>query len=137
MVIYSLIVLTFTVIPLPNIFNIKNEYFLQSINLIPFRDLYYGYGFAKREAFYNVLMMIPFGFLFPLLSKRNMIHTIFVTFLFSLLIESLQLLTVLFNRIDARTFDVTDLITNSIGGIIGYILFSTSNKFAKNFTEKQ
>lgn len=128
MLVYILIVLTITVIPLPNIFNERNELFLQSVNLLPFRDIVYGYGFAKSEALFNVIMMIPFGILFPLLTRKKLLGTVLCTFLFSLTIESLQLLTVLFNRIDARTFDVTDLITNTTGGFIGYILFRIFTK---------
>lgn len=119
---YILFVLTITIIPLPNIFQPKNEQFWQSVNWLPFRDIIHGYAYAKREALLNVLMMVPFGFFLPFMTKKNVWKTVIITFCFSLSIETIQLLTVLFNRIDARTFDVTDLITNTLGGLCGYII---------------
>lgn len=65
-------------------------------------------------------MTIPFGFLLPLTKNRetNLIKTVLYTFLLSLSIEILQPL------IDGfRSSDITDLITNVIGGIIGYFLY--------------
>lgn len=128
MLVYILIVLSITVIPLPNVLHPKNEQFLQSVNLLPFRDIIHGYAFAKQEALFNIFMMIPFGFLFPLITKKNLLQTVLITFSFSLTIETIQLLTVLFDRVNARTFDITDLITNTTGGLIGYIIFKIFHK---------
>ena len=65
-------------------------------------------------------MTIPFGFILPLIKnkKTNLIKIILYTFLLSLGIELLQ---PLIN--DFRSSDITDLITNVLGGIIGYILY--------------
>ena len=65
-------------------------------------------------------MTVPFGFLFPLTQKGNgkFLRTLFYVFLMSFAIEILQ---PLIN--DLRSSDITDLITNTIGGIIGYALF--------------
>lgn len=125
---YLLIVLSLTVIPLaiPTIpweFNQSNIIFLQAINFIPFRDIIHGYAFAKREALFNVFMLIPFGILFPLLTNRKWLETVIVTFLFSLTIETTQLFTILFQSDQLRIVDVTDVITNTIGGMCGYIIF--------------
>lgn len=43
--------------------------------------------------------------------------------MFSFFIESYQLLRVWWNGVDIRIFDVTDLITNTCGGFIGYLTF--------------
>ena len=48
-----------------------------------------------------------------------------ITFLFSLTIECSQLLSAWWVGIYSRNFDVTDLITNTIGGLIGYYIFIT------------
>ncbi len=65
-------------------------------------------------------MTIPFGFLFPLTGKENskFLKTVFYCFLLSLTIELLQPLINGF-----RSADITDLITNVTGGIIGYIFY--------------
>src|SRR5690606_17682778 len=119
---YILFLITITIIPVPNIFQTNNEQFLKSVILFPFRDIIIGYAYAKREALLNLLMMVPFGFFLTFMTKKNVWKTVIITFCFSLSIETIQLLTVLFNRIDARTFDVTDLITNTLGGLCGYII---------------
>ena len=62
-------------------------------------------------------MTILFGFLFPLIKKENikLPKVILYTFLLSLSIELLQPLINGF-----RSADITDLITNVLGGVIGY-----------------
>ncbi len=66
----------------------------------------------------NIIMFIPLGFLLPYIWKsfRNLKYIIFSSFIFSLSIELTQLL----NR---RTTDIDDLIMNTIGGILGFIIF--------------
>ena len=101
---------------LPFIFN--HPY--SPMNFELFSDVFNGRGDFIRQIFLNILMMIPFGFLFPLTqNKENLfLNTIFLTFIFSLCIELLQPLMSGF-----RSADVTDLLTNTFGGFIGYILY--------------
>lgn len=118
--IYIIGVLYFTLMPiitsLPFIFN--HRYVPMNLNL--FDDLIHGRGDFYRQIILNIIMMIPFGFLYPLtLNKKNkFLKTIFTTFLFSLSIEILQ---PLINGL--RSSDITDLLTNVIGGVIGYIFY--------------
>lgn len=65
-------------------------------------------------------MTMPFGFLFPLTRKKDagFFITVFFCFMMSLGIELLQPLIGGF-----RSSDVTDLITNVIGGMLGYVLY--------------
>ena len=121
MYIYLSFVLFFTIMPvitsLPFIFN--HQY---AFNLIPFDDYANGRGDVVRQIILNVIMTVPFGFLFPLTQKRSrrkMIITVRASFLLSLLIEIIQ---PIIN--DYRSFDVTDLITNTLGGVIGYLGFA-------------
>lgn len=119
MYIYLSFVLYFTLMPiiisLPFIFN--HPY--TSMNLVPFIDVTSGRGDFIRQIVLNVIMTIPFGFLFPIVKKNsNLIKTILCTFLLSLSIEMLQPLINGF-----RSSDITDLITNVLGGIIGYIMY--------------
>lgn len=118
--VYLAFVLFFTLMPiitsLPFVFNHPYE-----VHLIPFDDYVNGRGDFMRQVILNVVMTIPFGLLFPLTqkrSKRTLALTALATFLLSLMIEVLQ---PFIN--DFRSFDVTDLITNTIGGIIGYCCF--------------
>ena len=67
----------------------------------------------------NVACFIPFGILLPLNVKRtrNFISVLLSTALFSMIIESVQLITRL------GSFDVDDILLNTIGGVLGYICY--------------
>ena len=120
MYIYLSFVLYFTLMPIitsiPFIFN--HPY--KPMNLILFIDVLSGRGDFIRQVGLNVIMTIPFGFLFPLTKKENskFLKTVLSCFLLSLIIELLQPLINGF-----RSADITDLITNVTGGIIGYIFY--------------
>jgi glycopeptide antibiotics resistance protein len=67
----------------------------------------------------NLIGFIPPGVLLPLIFKklRTAIRTIVLVFLFSLAFETFQLFSML------GVFDVDDLLLNTLGGAIGYLLF--------------
>lgn len=88
------------------------------INLLPFDDYFNGRGDTVRQIALNVIMMIPFGFLLPVVKKQTMLSCIARTLMFSLSIELLQPLMNGF-----RSADITDVITNTVGGMIGYLLY--------------
>lgn len=116
------------IIPIPFInFNMSSV----NINLIPFNDFLKGHGGAARELFLNIIMMIPFGILVPFIYKKKFFSTINYTFWFSLIIESFQI----FSYSGMRSFDVTDLISNTLGGTVGcllYMLFCPLTTFLMN-----
>lgn len=66
----------------------------------------------------NIVLFMPFGFLLPTIwpQFRKMKNTVCAGFFFSLAIELNQLLN---NRIT----DIDDLFTNTLGAIIGYVLY--------------
>ncbi|MDE7242682.1 MAG: VanZ family protein [Oscillospiraceae bacterium] len=117
MYIYLSFVLYFTLMPviisIPFVFN--HPY--KPMNLVPFIDVTARRGDFFRQVVLNILMTIPFGFLFPLARNRTgkFIKTVFFCFLMSLGIELLQPLIH-----GSRSSDVTDLITNVTGGMLGY-----------------
>lgn len=80
----------------------------------------------------NVAGFIPFGIMIPFLSKkrRNFFLVTLLTLEFSLLIEVTQLIT------KAGCFDVDDLLLNTLGGSIGYIVFGIVNGFCKRWRKK-
>lgn len=70
----------------------------------------------------NVLIFVPFGFFMPMASRyRNFFITVFYSFGLSFCVEIFQLVT------KVGTFDVDDLLLNTIGGTIGYITFAICN----------
>lgn len=87
------------------------------MNMVPFVDVLMGRGDFVRQVVLNVIMTVPFGFLFPLIQNgtAKFGRTVFFCFLMSLGIELLQPLINGF-----RSSDVTDLITNVVGGMLGY-----------------
>lgn len=85
--------------------------FLGGINLVPFDSL--GIGFVL-----NIIMCMPLGFLLPFIWKecRKCGKTALIGLIFSFLIE----ITQLFNW---RASDVDDLMANTCGALIGYLIW--------------
>ena len=72
--------------------------------------------------FGNILIFMPFGFFISMASRaRGFFMTLFYSFGLSLCVVVFQLLT------KVGSFDVDDLLLNTIGGVLGYILFSICN----------
>ena len=98
------------VVGLPSLLYIRID---QNINLVPFAYMFSDY----RNSLLNVLLFVPLGFLLPVLWKRfrSLLWTGLFGLSFSLSIELLQLLTL-------RATDVNDLMTNTTGTILGWLL---------------
>ena len=117
MYIYLSFVPYFTLMPIITSIPFVLNHPYTPMNLVPFVDVLEGRGDFFRQLVLNIIMTIPFGFLFPLTQNRSagFSRTIVFCFLMSLGIELLQPL------IDGfRSSDITDLITNVIGGMLGY-----------------
>ncbi|MEU7468810.1 VanZ family protein [Streptomyces sp. NPDC044984] len=73
----------------------------------------------------NVIMLIPAGFLLPLLSRRatSAKATTLLAGLVSLGIEAAQLLSYIALN-NGRSVDVNDVVANSLGGLVGYLLLT-------------
>lgn len=66
----------------------------------------------------NILLFLPMGIiLYEFLGKRNMFFYLFTGFLLSLTVETLQLTT------HTGTFDVDDLIWNTTGTVLGFLIW--------------
>ncbi|WP_225534059.1 MULTISPECIES: VanZ family protein [unclassified Enterococcus] len=100
----------------------KEQVFNPNINLIPFRE-----GISLGFLF-NIACFIPIGFLCPIISR--VYGKIKYAFLFgisiSLAIEISQLFTV------SRATDIDDLLANSLGTVIGCIIFIFVSKRTRN-----
>lgn len=98
-----------------------------SYNLIPFKEIeryikYWdkiGAFTASINLIGNVAAFIPFGVLLPVIShsrfrfKESLVLTIDLT----ILVETIQLIT------KVGSFDVDDMLLNTVGGIVGYCLY--------------
>lgn len=81
----------------------------------------------------NIVAFIPFGMFLPAMrtKKTGFINLLIATFVFSSLIEIVQLYTKL------GVLDVDDVILNTLGGIIGYLIYTVGKAWKKNGTSKK
>ncbi len=96
-------------------------------NLRPFREIercirhwdVLGPVNAGMNLLGNMIAFMPFGFILPMLclSNRRWYIVTALSLLCSLMIESLQLVT------RRGSFDVDDLMLNTLGGLLGYFCF--------------
>lgn len=110
-------------------------------NLIPFREIRRFWVYREQvgtiawltNLFGNVLGFLPYGFILPIISRnlRNCWTIIFSGFLFSLLVETIQLVT------KVGSFDVDDLILNTLGVILGYLAFAVCDKIRRVYYGKK
>ena len=104
----------------------------RSVNLIPFNDPLISNGRIVGEIILNILIFIPLGLYTGVLFKRWAFGTkLLFFFLISLLFEGLQFLL----RVGA--FDITDIITNTLGGIVGLMIFVVIEKLFNNSLKAQ
>ncbi|WP_423406991.1 VanZ family protein [Heyndrickxia sp. MSNUG] len=97
-------------------------------NIIPFKTIsnyikassHINQNIWISNLFGNVLAFLPMGFFLPMLFKRfnGIWKTTCAVFLATSSVEVLQFLT------RVGSFDVDDIILNTAGGIIGYLLFA-------------
>ena len=100
---------------------------IDSYNLVPFKTInmyitfadYFQFKIWFTNLFGNVLAFMPFGFLLPVVFKRLRSYWVvtFLSFLFSLFVETMQL------TFHVGGFDVDDILLNTIGGFFGYLIF--------------
>lgn len=105
----------------------------RSVNLVPFREpLILNGKIDNGEIIMNIIIFIPLGIYTGILFKRfGFIKNVFFFFLTSFIVEALQYTF----RIGA--FDVTDIITNTSGGIVGLMIFIAIRKMFKNDVKTQ
>ncbi|MBO0469373.1 VanZ family protein [Enterococcus sp. DIV0242_7C1] len=100
----------------------KKQVFNPNINLIPFRE-----GISLGFLF-NIACFIPIGFLCPIISRvyGKIKYAFLIGISISLVIEISQLFTV------SRATDIDDLLANSLGTVIGCIIFILVSKRTRN-----
>ena len=110
-------------------------------NLVPFVEIRRFCIYRKQlgmfalitNLFGNVIGFIPYGFILPVIAHkcRNGLFIVASGFSLSLLVETVQLIA------KVGCFDVDDLILNTLGAAIGYMLFAVCNYLRrKRYGEK-
>lgn len=114
-----LVVTLFKYIPITEIFS-SGRLFSQSVNLIPFADWNIDRIGMLRDIILNVILFCPFGFLLQMISNKRRIGKISVVIpaFISVIIELLQYCFSL------GAADITDVISNVLGALIGATLYS-------------
>ena len=113
-------------------FSIDELYKNRSINIIPFMSSVIVNGkIDTSEIINNIIVFIPVGIYVCMLKKDwSILKKISVGFFISLGIEVLQFVLAI------GATDITDLIGNTLGGIIGIGVFYLFSKVFKNKTNK-
>lgn len=106
-------------------------------NLVPFTEIRRFWIYREQVGVFaaflnlagNVVGFMPFGFLLPVMSegRRRFRATVPLGFLLSLGVEVIQL----FTRVGS--FDVDDLLLNTLGVILGYLLFLILNRIRRSW----
>ncbi len=109
-------------------------------NLQPFREISrfltyretIGFRGFVINLFGNIVVFMPWGFMVPVIRKRvyKFWYTVASTFLLSLCIETIQLVT------RVGSFDVDDLILNTLGGIAGFLVYFIVNTVGRHIFGK-
>lgn len=96
-------------------------------NLIPFREIgrfiqyrnVLGKEAVLLNIFGNVAAFVPFGAFLPIFSGRcrHFFFTVLYSFELSLLVELMQLV------FKVGSFDVDDLMLNTLGGMVGFLIY--------------
>ncbi|WP_096274425.1 VanZ family protein [Paucisalibacillus globulus] len=138
-VLYMSMVISVTLFPLPLGQFYTVESIFRNVNVIPFKsivmdisqigiayggDTLFMIGLIARNVLGNILLLLPFGFLAPILwgKLRSLRYTLLAGFIISLGIESLQLLESSLGTV-GRITDIDDLICNVIGTALGFYLY--------------
>lgn len=91
----------------------------RQFNLVPFREyVLYDTRIDRMGTILNILVFIPLGiYISALFNSWSFFSKTFICLMASLIIESFQYILAI------GAFDITDIITNTTGGIIGIIIF--------------
>lgn len=94
------------------------------INLVPFHKFEI-YSPFHLQVTGNLGLLLPLGIFLPLLSRkvRTPFRVLAAAFLASLAIETMQLTFTLASPLYHRTFDVDDIMLNTLGAGLGYGLY--------------
>lgn len=90
--------------------------FGRDINIIPLKDI------INMTSILNIILFIPVGFVMGFVIKNNIKWTLIIGSIISALIEICQLMINIFIGYNFRVTDINDIICNTAGAAIGYII---------------
>ena len=125
MALYLLVLLWLVLFKLSyDIPGILADYQTRSLNLIPFVNLEQT---GRGETLSNVVTFIPFGLLLSLNFKRvAQWRLLLAVFVFSVAVETLQFILAI------GTTDATDVVTNTLGGLAGLVIYRLVNHLVRS-----
>ena len=109
-------------------------------NLVLFKEIRRFWNYRDQVGFFamftnlfgNVIIFMPFGFFMPMASRyRSCFSAVFYSFGLSLCVETFQLLT------KVGSFDVDDLLLNTVGGLAGYVIFAVCAAIRRRYVNKE
>ena len=109
-------------------------------NLVLFKEIRRFWNYRDQVGFFamftnlfgNVIIFMPFGFFMPMASRyRSCFSAVFYRFGLSLCVETFQLLT------KVGSFDVDDLLLNTVGGLAGYVIFAVCAAIRRRYVNKE
>lgn len=101
----------------------------EGLNLIPLVTLRLA---DIKTSLLNILLMLPFGFGLPFVTNFRIKKVVVAGMLMSITIELLQFITGFLSNMTFRVADVNDVLFNTLGVAIGYMLFVG---FARNYSQ--
>lgn len=99
--------------------DIRNLRYLRTINLIPFKEN------DLKEILINIFLFIPYGMYLRELTKKKSL-TVGIIILTSFIFEVLQYI------LHIGISDITDVMMNTLGGMVGILLISILEKKREN-----
>jgi glycopeptide antibiotics resistance protein len=142
--IYLLILVSVTIFPIPlpdaGMFLTKQQitFVLSHINYVPFKylsDSYVNPHIVFLEIFRNVLLTIPFGFGVSFIVQFKARDFFWLAIAVGLAIEIAQLVISLGVGV-YRTVDITDVLLNATGVLLGYLFFRAFGRLVSKMTQR-
>lgn len=119
----------FKYVPINELFSDNRWFYVQAINYIPFVDWNLERGGLIRDIILNIVLFFPLGFFLQMINtlKRLNFFQVFIPFVVSILIEIFQYI------FSVGVTDITDIICNVLGSVLGGLSYYTFNViFRKN-----
>ena len=122
---YIVVLLYFTVVG-----RYSHEEYEYQINFFTSYRWFFQYNGEQvlRQLLINLVMLMPVGFLLPVIinAKHKFLITMALSLLLTVFIETMQLIT------KCGSFEIDDIINNFIGAVIGMLIYMLLNKIIQN-----
>ena len=126
---YIVVLLYFTVVG-----RYSHEEYEYQINFFTSYRWFFQYNGEQvlRQLLINFVMLMPVGFLLPVVikSKHKYLITMALSLLLTVFIETMQLIT------KCGSFEVDDIINNFIGAVLGMLIYALCSKLLKSKINK-